>query len=115
MFRIALVAAVALAACDAADNRPLTVEYITEAILQPSCGQYTCHSSYRKERGYVFDTVETARESLGRIVVPSDLEGSLLNTVLTRKVKRMPYDSPLLDKDIELIQRWIDGGAPGLP
>jgi hypothetical protein len=34
--------------------------------------------------------------------------------VLTRQVTRMPYDAPLPDKDIELILRWIQDGAPGL-
>jgi hypothetical protein len=114
MFRLVLVAAVALAACEEADNRPVTLEYITVAILQPACSQYVCHSSYRKERGYAFDTVAAAKLSLQPLVVPNDLEASLLNTVLIRRVKRMPYDAPLPDKDIELIQRWIEGGAPGL-
>ena len=111
---LVLVAAVAAAACADVDNRPKTLEYITEAILQPSCGQYVCHSSYRMERGYAFDTVAMARRSLALIVVPGDLEASRLNTVLTRTVRRMPYDSPLPDQDIELIQAWIIGGAKGL-
>jgi hypothetical protein len=48
------------------------------------------------------------------IVVANDVEESLLNIVLTRNVKRMPYDAPLPNKDIELIQQWILVGAPGL-
>jgi hypothetical protein len=112
MVRVVLVVAVALVGCAQTENdRPATVEYITEAILQPSCGQYTCHSSYRMEKGYAFDTVEAAKRSLKGIVVPKDVESSLLNTVLTRKIKRMPYDSPLPDKDIELIRTWIMGDA----
>jgi hypothetical protein len=113
MVRVVLVVAVALAGCAQTENdRPATVEYITEAILQPSCGQYTCHSSYRMEKGYAFDTVEASRRSLKlNLVVPKDIEASQLNTVLTRTIKRMPYDSPLPDKDIELIQTWIMGDA----
>jgi len=115
MLRFVLVAAVALAGCDTTDNdRPATLEYITEAILQPSCSQYTCHSSYRMEEGYAFDTVKVARESLNRIVVPGDSQASLLYLVLKRSKERMPLDAPLPDKDIELIQRWIDNGAEGL-
>lgn len=115
MYRLVLVVVVALAACDTTDNdRPLTVEYITEAILQPSCSQYVCHSSFARQSGYAFDTVEEARKSLKSIVVPSDAEASFLNRVLTRTVKRMPYDAPLPNKDIQLIQAWIDSGAPGL-
>jgi hypothetical protein len=48
------------------------------------------------------------------LVVKGDVEGSGLNIVLTRVIKRMPYDAPLPDKDIELIQRWIMLDAPGL-
>ena len=115
MYRLVLVAVVALAACDQTDNdRPATVEYITEAILQPSCGQYDCHSSFRREKGYVFDTVATARSSLAMIVVKQDVEASLLYTVLIRPIKRMPYDAPLPDKDIDLIAKWITDGAVGL-
>src|ERR1700733_10063663 len=105
MYRIVLVAAAVTAACDQTDNdRPATLPYITEAILQPSCSQYDCHSSFRKESGYAFDTVAIARQSLQGIVLPTDSDGSLLYTVLTRKIKRMPYDSPLPDKDIALIK-----------
>lgn len=115
MYRLVLAGAFALAACDQTDNnRPATLEYITEAILQPSCSQYTCHSSYRRESTYAFDTVDVARESLDGIVVAGDSEASLLYSVLTRTVKRMPYDAPLPDKDIALIKQWIDDGAPGL-
>lgn len=117
MYRLVLVAAVALAACDQTDNdRPATLEYITEAILQPSCSQATCHSSYRRENDYAFDTVDEARKSMTRhsLVAPEDSGASLLYNVLVRTTKRMPYDSPLADKDIALIQKWIDDGAPGL-
>jgi hypothetical protein len=117
MYRFVLVGAVALAACDQTDNnRPATLEYITEAILQPSCSQYVCHSSYRREKGYAFDTVAVARTSLAQpgLVNPADPESSLLYTVLTRKIQRMPYDSPLPDKDIALILKWIEDGAQGL-
>jgi hypothetical protein len=117
--------AVALAACGTEeDQRPRTVEYITQAILAPNCGNAQCHSSFRKAEGYVFDTVEQAKLSLaGGLVgavapnVRGELEGdgasSLLFHVLTRPVDRMPWDQPLPDADIDLIVRWIDFGAPG--
>jgi hypothetical protein len=115
MYRLALGAAVLAIGCDQTDNnRPATVEYITEAILQPSCSQYDCHSSFRMARGYAFDTVELSRRSLSVLVIPKDTDASLLVQVLTRTIKRMPYDSPLPDKDIELIKLWIDNGALGL-
>lgn len=118
MYRLVLAAVVALAACTQTDNdRPATLEYITEAILQPSCGQHVCHSSLRMEKGYAFDTVEAARRSLAPsvgLVQPGDSANSLLVNALIRTVKRMPYDAPLPDKDIDLIRRWIDSGAPGV-
>lgn len=114
MYRLAFVAAAALTACTQTENdRPATLEYITHAILQPSCGQHVCHSSFRREKGYAFDTVEEARRSLSRIVLAGDPDSFLLQ-VLTRTVKRMPYDAPLPNKDIELIETWIMQGAPGL-
>jgi hypothetical protein len=117
MYRLLLVAALASAACSTTDNdRPATLEYITEAILQPSCSQSTCHSSYRMEKGYAFDTVAMAQRSLSvaGVVNKAEPETSLLYVVLTRKLKRMPYDAPLPQKDIDLILTWIKDGAPGL-
>ncbi len=116
MYRLVLVAVVATAACNQTDNnRPATLEYITEAILQPSCGQSVCHSTYKMEFGYAFDTVEAARRSIkDHSLVQEESSSSLLYNVLIRDVKRMPYDAPLLDKDVALIKQWIDDGAPGL-
>jgi hypothetical protein len=115
MYRLVLLSALCLIACDQTENdRPATLEYITAAILQPSCGQYVCHSSFSRAKGYAFDTVEEARKSLAQIVTVGNADESFLVKVLTRTVKRMPYDSPLPDKDLELIQLWITLGAPGV-
>lgn len=114
MFRLAVAAAVACAACSQTDNdRPATLQYITEAILQPNCAQDVCHSSYTRVKGYAFDTVAAARQSLQikGLVMPTEPESSLLYTVLIRQIKRMPYDAPLPQKDIDLILRWIMGSA----
>lgn len=120
MYRLLLVAGAALSAltaCAQTDNdRPQTLTYITEAILQPFCSQHVCHSSYAKTSGYAFDTVSASRASLSLpgLVNPGEPETSLLYTVLIRGVQRMPYDTPLADKDIELIKEWITNGADGL-
>ena len=114
MFRPVVAAVVTLAACTQTDNdRPRTLQYVTEAILQPNCAQDVCHSSYSRTKGYAFDTVAAAKQSLQipGLVSPSDPESSLLYTVLIRPVKRMPYDAPLPQKDIDLILRWIEGSA----
>jgi hypothetical protein len=114
MFRLAVAAAIASAACTQTDNdRPATLQYITEAILQPNCAQDVCHSSYTRTKGYAFDTVAAARQSLKvpGLVMPAEPDSSLLYTVLIRQIKRMPYDAPLPQKDIDLILRWIMGSA----
>lgn len=116
--------AIGLVACGTDDDqRPRTTEYITAAILAPNCGNAQCHSQFRQAEGYVFDTVENARPHLvdmvGGITIGTDglpegdVSSSLLYSVLTREVDRMPYDQPLPEQDIELIQRWIQVGAPG--
>jgi hypothetical protein len=117
MYRFVLVAGLAAAACNQTDNdRPQTLAYITEAILQPYCSQNVCHSSYAKTQGYAFDTVDAAQKSLSipGLVNPGEPDTSLLYTVLIRSVERMPYDAPMPDKDIELIKEWITNGADGL-
>jgi len=112
MLRAVVAAAVTLAACSQTDNdRPRTVQYITEAILQPNCAQDVCHSSYARAKGYAFDTVAAARTSLAQLVSKPQPESSLLYVVLTRTIKRMPYDAPLPQKDIDLIFEWLTSGA----
>jgi hypothetical protein len=123
MQRIVLVAAM-LAACGTVspedDDRPKTLEYIAVAILAPACGNGQCHSSFTRagkpgSEGYAFDTVEQCKKELPALVVAGDIEASFLNTVLTRRVNRMPFDQGLPDVDVKLIQTWIEEGAMGLP
>src|SRR5882762_7212650 len=115
MQRLVFVAvAVALAACgQATDDRPTSLEYITDAILVPNCANAQCHSAFKhagipNSEGYAFDTVDNSRAACttGGLVAVGDPEGSYLITVLTRpganKAARMPYDEPLPDVDIEL-------------
>ncbi|HEY0195461.1 MAG TPA: hypothetical protein VGC42_30310 [Kofleriaceae bacterium] len=115
MKRLVFVAAALLAGCDQTDNdRPATTAYVTETILQPSCSQNVCHSSYTKESGWAFDTVDATQRSIDRGVLSAgDPEASLIYNVLVRTEERMPYDAPLPDKDIELIRTWITDLSPG--
>src|SRR5678815_1834639 len=79
MFRHVVAATVIFAACSQTDNdRPRTLQYVTEAILQPNCAQDVCHSSYTRAKGYAFDTVAAARQSLKPIVNTEEPEASLL-------------------------------------
>lgn len=121
---LALAACATLAACGTDDDRrPRTVEYVTQAILAPSCGNAQCHSQFRQAAEVVLDTVKNAQPHLvGRVGTitldpqgefTGDPEDSKLIDVLTRTIDRMPYDQPLPDADIDLIRRWIEIGAPG--
>ncbi|HEU0034656.1 MAG TPA: c-type cytochrome domain-containing protein [Kofleriaceae bacterium] len=120
MYRLALVLGViALGGCGTTeDDRPATLEYITTTILAPACANAQCHSAFKNESGYEFDTVEHAKAELEFLVVPGDRNASFLYEVITRDpagdLPRMPYDQPLPDPEIELIGRWIDEGAVGL-
>ncbi len=125
MYRLVLATAIALTACGTAvDDRPANLDYITEAILAPSCGTATCHSSFRRELGYVFDNVAGARASFQAdeiLIRPSDPEdpnspaGLYLNLTIEQPgAPRMPYYEPLPDHDLDLIERWLKAGAPGV-
>jgi hypothetical protein len=122
--------------CDG-DNRPSTLEYVTETVLRPYCANGACHSAFTfagtGDTHYRFDTVDHTRQSIlhpnpddptnefaAPIVFPGDAENSLLFLVLTRdtgpsgEAPRMPYDQPLPTSEIALIKRWINEGADGL-
>lgn len=119
MYRLALLGVIALGGCGTTeDDRPATLEYVTTVILAPACANAQCHSAFKNEAGYRFDTVEHAREELEFLVVPGDRAASFLYEVVTRppdsEFPRMPYDQPLPEPEIELIGRWIDEGAVGL-
>ncbi len=114
--------ALALAACGVeVDDRPATLEYVTQAILVPYCANAQCHSSFRKAEFLTFATVDESRATINDngLVAPGDPEGSLLYQVLISpggedNPPRMPYDQPMPDADVALIRRWIERGAPGL-
>lgn len=130
MNRFVLIAALLPGACGAADDRPRTLAYITDAILTPTCANAECHSAFVRQVGDQFDTVEAARLSIvgnGLVTVPDDVMNpsqSLLIRTLTVGVPsildpepgnlvRMPYDAPMPDADLELIRAWIAEGAEG--
>ena len=111
-----------LAACGTTDDqRPRNLDYITEAILAPSCGGATCHSSFKGAKGFVFDTVEATRltlqndDRLVRFDGDAAASGLVLNLTLEQpQAPRMPLNAPIPDVDIALIQDWIGFGAPGV-
>ena len=120
----------ALAACGTStDDRPATLQYITEAVLAPDCGSAPCHSTFTQQVGDVFDTIKGARKSMvdnGLVVYPDDtanpMQARLVQAVTVGLPSilapgsgniRMPYDAPMPTEDIQLIKRWIASGALG--
>jgi hypothetical protein len=107
---VALALAAGFAGCVDTDNRPKTLEYITETILKPSCGTVNCHSSLGYTKDYAFDSVAAARATFNR---GGTSPGAVL-TVMRREYNPMPPNDIVADQDLELIQAWIDAGTPGL-
>ncbi len=115
----------AAGACGATDDRPRTLEYITQTILAPTCAAAECHSAFKMEVGDEFDTVDATRQSIlnNGLVTPGDPAGSPLITSVTIGLPsilnmgsgnvRMPFDAPMPDADIALIAAWIQEGARG--
>ena len=136
MHRLVWAPLLILAACgDETDDRPLELEYLTQAIFAPSCGATQCHSSFTQAARDVFDTPEGVRASLvnnGLIRFDStkydpdnpnqtDLVIWITETVPFggipgsdgKPIGRMPYDAPLPNRDVLLIKEWIGAQAPG--
>jgi hypothetical protein len=128
MHRLALFAALLAACGSATDDRPATLEYITETILAPTCALAECHSAFKQQAGDVFDTPESVRRTivLNGLAYPyeaSDPSQTSLIRSLTvglqsvidpsRGLVRMPFVQAMPDADVDLIARWIADGVPG--
>lgn len=137
LWTFALIAG-AVGACDLSkdttDDRPATLEFVTQAILKPSCGTAECHSAMKAEKYDVFDSVAAAKDTFlnhtdlvitcAKLQPPEDspcddhdINASYLVQVIStadNEGNRMPLDQALSNKDNELIRTWIRDGAPGL-
>lgn len=118
-----------LAACaDSIDDRPLELDYLTQAIFAPTCGATQCHSSFAQAKNVVFDTPEATRRTLvnGGLIRftsdkydPDDADQANLIIWITETdpfgagVGRMPFDAPIPNRDVELLKEWIEAQAPG--
>jgi hypothetical protein len=129
MHRLAWAPLLVLAACgESTDDRPLELEYLTQAIFAPTCGATQCHSSFTQAGEVVFDTPEAARRTLvngGLIRFNSDKydpdrpeDADLIHWITDidpfgAGIGRMPFDSPMPNRDVLLLQEWIGAQAPG--
>jgi hypothetical protein len=75
----------------------------------------SCHNQDKKRAGLILDNYAKVMEgsSSGAVVKPGDAEGSSLFRVMAHKEEPfMPPKSPMLPKEsLDLIERWIAGGA----
>lgn len=110
----------ALGACGVdADTRPATATYIQQAILEPSCGRETCHSTALKLEGFAFDTREGFLEAAAELVYTGAVtapetkadRSKLYRVLVGAEDPQMPPDGPLTADDIDLIAAWINDGA----
>jgi hypothetical protein len=124
MFRLAALIALAAACGTTDDDRPRDAQYITEAILAPTCGSVECHSTFAQSNGVVLDTYDAMRNTMVNHPLislssdeydPTDPNDAILITWLTqtdpfgRGIGRMPYDAPMPNADIDLLKAWITG------
>lgn len=123
---LGLAVCLGLSGCAEIDERPATWSYVHATIIEPNCTTSNCHSWLASTAGLRFDNKEDAYAYLtGRIcdtelpgqadhnfVVPGEPERSKLMYLLRgEEVRRMPPDTALPDAEIELVERWIAGGA----
>ena len=123
---VALTVAAALAACDAADDRPASWGYLHPAVIAPACATAGCHSQRAAQAGVDLSTRTGAYSVLtGRICgehTPVDPPGNyvfagsperskLMYLLRGDDVRVMPPDQPLAAVEIELVERWILEGA----
>ena len=137
MARFVVALALGVTACGTnADDRALNAQFVTEAILAPTCGTAECHSTYAQAgpkqkdgtiKPYVFDTLVGTRTAMagvgnnnGLVVLDStnfdpDLPtGSTFIAVLLRNdpyegIDRMPLDAPMPFEDIKILEDWVRG------
>ena len=117
---VPILCAALLGACGVdVDTRPATATYIQQAILEPSCGRETCHSTALELEGFAFDTREGFLAAAAELVYPGATQpgetkadrSKLYQVLVGAREPQMPPDGPLTADDIDLIAAWINAGA----
>src|SRR4029453_10484587 len=112
------VTAVPLLAQDAKPTPPagprITYDDHVRAIFREHC--FACHSADKQESGLALDTYAKvmAGGSSGEVVTPGDLGISRLWVLVSHKEdpKMPPKQDKLAAAKLDLIQKWIEQGAP---
>lgn len=100
------------AAADKAKEKITYSDHVVQ-IFRSRCG--SCHNPDKAKGGLNLDNYGAAMQGggSGKVIEPGDAEGSSLLGVITHKEepKMPPNSSRIPDAEIELIQKWIEGGA----
>lgn len=100
-------------AADAKKPAKITYDEHVLPIFRDKC--IACHNPDKKRAGLVLDNYTKVMEgsSSGAVVKPGDPDGSALFRVIAHKEEPfMPPKSPMLPKEsLDLIEKWIAGGA----
>jgi hypothetical protein len=99
----------------AADTKGAKVTFADQVspIFHNRCG--TCHNPDKAKGGLNLETFSTAMQGggSGKVIEPGDPDGStLLQLVMHKDQPNMPPKSPKIpDAEIDVIKKWIEGGA----
>jgi mono/diheme cytochrome c family protein len=103
-------------AASPAGSKPGTPEFFTQKvvpILDDNC--YTCHQDDKKG-GLRLDSYDAIRKGgkSGAIIVPGDLEASLIIKMIRRQGKlKMPPKVALEPAEVAVLEAWVKAGAVG--
>jgi Planctomycete cytochrome C/WD domain, G-beta repeat len=115
---LSAVVAMFLGACSAglaADppKEKITYEQNVAAVFRNRCG--SCHNPDKQKGGLNLDNYGSAMQGggSGKVIEPGNAADSTLFLSVTHKEEpKMPPNAPKIpDAEIELIRKWIDGGA----
>jgi len=91
----------------------VTYEANVAAVFRNRCG--SCHNPDKQKGGLNLDNYGAAMQGggSGKVIEPGDAENSTLVQLISHKEEpKMPPNSPKIpDAEIDLIRKWIDGGA----
>lgn len=103
----------ALRADDAKAKEKVTYADHVVGIFRSRCG--TCHNPDKAKGGLNLDSYGAAMQGggSGKVIEPGDAESSSLLGVITHKEepKMPPNSAKIPDAEIEVIRKWIEGGA----
>jgi hypothetical protein len=99
----------------AADQPKAKMTYLDHVapLFRSRCG--SCHNPDKQKGGLNLDNYGSAMQGggSGKVVEPGDPDGStLLQVIMHKEEPKMPPKSPKIpDAEIDVIRKWIEGGA----